>query len=56
MIILFKYCADVENCESFKGFSYIYIYIYILFKYCADVKNCESFKDFDYIYIDELLL
>ena len=28
MIILFKYCADVENCESFRGFGYIYIYIY----------------------------
>ena len=26
MIILFKYCADVENCESFRGFDYIYIY------------------------------
>ena len=26
---LFKYCADVENHERFKGFSYIYIYIYI---------------------------
>ena len=26
-IILFKYCVDVENCESFKGFNYIYIYI-----------------------------
>ena len=25
MIILFKYCANVENCESFKGFGYIYI-------------------------------
>ena len=24
MIILFKYCADVENCESFKGFGFIY--------------------------------
>ena len=24
-----KYCADVENCESFKSFGYIYIYIYI---------------------------
>ena len=23
----FIYCADVENCESFKGFDYIYIYI-----------------------------
>ena len=20
MIILFKYCVDVENCESFRGF------------------------------------
>ena len=29
MTILFKYYADVENCESFKNFSYIYIYIYI---------------------------
>ena len=27
MIILFKYCANMENCESFKGFGYIYIYI-----------------------------
>ena len=29
MIILFKYCDDVENYESFKSFDYIYIYIYI---------------------------
>ena len=36
MIILFKYCKDVENCKSFRGFSFIiiiiiiniYIYIY----------------------------
>ena len=27
MIILFKYCAGVENCESFRGLGYIYIYI-----------------------------
>ena len=27
MIILFKYCADMENCGSFRGFGYIYIYI-----------------------------
>ena len=26
MIILFKYCADVENCESFRGFGLLYIY------------------------------
>ena len=25
-IILFKYCVDVENCESFRSFNYIYIY------------------------------
>ena len=24
--ILFKYCANVENCGSFRGFGYIYIY------------------------------
>ena len=29
MINLFKYCADVENCKSFRSFGYIYIYIYI---------------------------
>ena len=29
MIILFKYFVNVENCESFKDFGYIYIYIYI---------------------------
>ena len=27
MIILFKYCAIVENYESFRNFGYIYIYI-----------------------------
>ena len=26
MIILFKYCANVENCESFQLYIYIYIY------------------------------
>ena len=25
----FKYCTDVENCGSFRGFSYVYIYICI---------------------------
>ena len=29
MFFFFKYCADVENCGSFKSFGYIYIYIYI---------------------------
>ena len=29
MTILFKYYADMENCESFRGFSFIYTYIYI---------------------------
>ena len=29
LILFFKYYADVENCRSFRGFSYIYIYIYI---------------------------
>ena len=28
MIILFKYCTDMKKCESFRGFGYIYIYIY----------------------------
>ena len=45
MIILFKYCANVENCERFKDFSFIYIKTIILFKYCSDMKNCKIFKD-----------
>ena len=27
MIILFKYCADVKNCGSFRGFCFIYILV-----------------------------
>ena len=44
MIILFKYCTDVENCESFSGFGYIYIYIYIdyLAKNFMIKKSCIS--------------
>ena len=30
MIILFKYCADVKNYDSFKDFGYIYIIIIII--------------------------
>ena len=29
MIILFKYCADVENCENFRDFNFIYVCVYI---------------------------
>ena len=29
MIILFKYYADVKNCENFRGFG--------LFKYCVNI-------------------
>ena len=32
MFFFFKYCADVENCGSFKSFGFIYIYIYIDYK------------------------
>ena len=41
MIILFKYCTDVKNCENFRGF-YFYIYIYILvyaFTLLVDLMN-----------------
>ena len=34
MIILFKYYADVKNCKSFRGFSYIYIYRERLVNFC----------------------
>ena len=30
MVVLFKYCADVENCESFRDFG-IYIYVWANF-------------------------
>ena len=26
--LFFKYYADMENCESFRGVGYIYIYIH----------------------------
>ena len=49
MIILFKYYADVKNCESFRGFR--------LFKYCVNivltwkiVRTSEA--SVIYIYID----
>ena len=50
MIILFKYCANVENCESFKGFSYIYIYIDQLVIYASKsfhglLKKAETMGD-----------
>ena len=28
MIFLFKYCADMKNCENFRDFGFIYIYIH----------------------------
>ena len=44
MIILFKYCVDVENCENFRDFSFINIYIYI-YMYIDNIYVCI------YIYI-----
>ena len=41
MIILFKYCVDVENCKSFRGFSYIYIYIYRLHNQSTTIKRVQ---------------
>ena len=42
MINLFKYYVDMENCESFKDFDYIYIYIYELFCYIIGIFQCEA--------------
>ena len=66
MIILFKYCADFENCESFKSFS-LYIYIYIdktkikLNIYLNIALTWKVMRDskvsliiYIYIYIDEV--
>ena len=41
-IILFKYCVDVENCESFRSFNYIYIYIYRLVAKLCDARESSS--------------
>ena len=41
-IILFKYCADVTNCESFKCFDYIYKYIQTWLN-----LNLKAFKKID---------
>ena len=27
LLLFFKYCADVENCGSFKSFGFIYILV-----------------------------
>ena len=42
MINLFKYYVDMENCESFKDFDYIYIYIDELFCYIIGILHCEA--------------
>ena len=44
MIILFKYCVEVENCESFRSFDYIYIYIYIDDDDDDNNNNNKNFK------------
>ena len=57
MIILFKYYVDVENCESFRGFGFIYRYIDYLVKlelnyyffiyikfYCIKLEICFLFQ------------
>ena len=36
MIILFKYCTDVENYESFKDLGYICMYV------CIDNNNKKA--------------
>ena len=29
-VFFLKYCADVENCESFKSFDFIYIWVQLM--------------------------
>ena len=55
MIILFEYCVDVENYESFRCFGYIYIYIYrnyrlVKLKYNKVSKNKFVNIKLDYVY------
>ena len=44
MIILFKYCANMENCVSFRSFGYIYIYR-------NDISTAILVQLYIYIYI-----
>ena len=45
MIILFKYCVDVKNCKSFKGFGFIYIYkpTFIVYVYLIALNFSNRF-------------
>ena len=44
MIVLFKYCTNVKNCESFKDRLYIYIYIQIC-KFYIHIITIPLFGD-----------
>ena len=45
MIILFKYCTNMKKCESFRGFGYLSIYIYI-YRMNIDQHNHEAQNDY----------
>ena len=42
MIILFKYCTDVKNCESFRGFGYFILFLYMYIYVCVDERVLGS--------------
>ena len=46
MIILFKYFANVENCESFRGFSFFILYTHTLASQHAQHACLEVFLFF----------
>ena len=39
MIILFKYCVDVENCENFRRLGYIYTHTHTHQHYAPANQN-----------------
>ena len=47
MIILFKYCVEVENCKSFKGFRSFYLNIVLTWKIVRVSKVSVKKNDHD---------
>ena len=47
MIILIKYCIDVKNCESFRGFGYIIIIIRKMYEN-LQATTSSNFLEYSY--------
>ena len=50
MIILIKYCTDMNKCKSFRGFGYIIIIIIIRRKMYENLQATTSSNFLEYSY------